>query len=125
MKTAIYTRINTQPNYFVSSLAAALAIVALAVVATGAHAADPTQPLIKNVTYGDLNLDSAQGAKVLYARLRNAADEVCAPLASRDASRGHLYQGCFDNALSSAVSQVNKGKLTALHNETTSRSRKS
>jgi UrcA family protein len=49
------------------------------------QAGEPAQSYTTIVGCGDRNLDSEQGgAKVLYARLRNAAENVCASLEGRD-----------------------------------------
>lgn len=112
MKTA------TQLNSTASMLAAGL--FALICVASGAAlAAEPSQPLTKIVHYGDLNLDSEQGAKVLYARLRGAARDVCIPLES--VKMTHQWQNCFDNAVANAVRQINKTTVSALHAQATYR----
>jgi UrcA family protein len=80
-----------------------------------ALAAEPTQALTKIVHYGDLNLDSEQGAKVLYARLRSAARQVCSPLQSIDLSLQRQWEVCFNNAIANAVGEVNKTTVSALH----------
>jgi UrcA family protein len=100
----------------------ATAVVAFAGVSKGggALAAEPVT-YSKTVTYGDLNLDSAQGASALYARLRHAAREVCSPLESKELSLRSAWQTCVSNALTSAVTQVNKPNVTALHNQSINR----
>jgi UrcA family protein len=105
----------------VSAIAAT--VIALAGVANGgaAQAAEPSQPLTKTVTYGDLNLNSEQGAKVLYARLRHAASDVCYPLGNIELTRRRQWQSCIDNAVASAVQKVNSPLVTALHNVNASR----
>lgn len=75
------------------------------------------------VSYGDLNLDSEQGAKALYARLRNGAQDVCSSFEGRDLFFKRLWQTCFDQAVDAAVVQVNKTGLTTLHNQTVYRSK--
>ena len=100
----------------------ATAIIAFAGVSKGgaALAAEPVT-YSKTVTYGDLNLDTAQGASVLYARLRHAAQQVCSPLESKELSLRSAWQSCVNNALTSAVTQVNKPTVTALHNQSINR----
>jgi UrcA family protein len=75
------------------------------------------------VAYGDLNLDSQQGTKALYARLRSGAEDVCFSFEGRDLALKKLWQSCFDNAMASAVAQINRPGLTTLHNQTVSRSK--
>ena len=119
MKTLIKTHLNSTA----SMLSAALFAVIFAVSGGTALAADPSQPLTKTVRYGDLNLDSEQGAKVLYARMRSAARDVCSPLEGLDMSRRRLWQTCFDNAVANAVVQVDKTMVSALHIQTINRAR--
>jgi UrcA family protein len=119
MKTAIKSQSISTP----SILAASFFALGCAVIGGRAHAAEPSQPLTKIVAYGDLNLDAEQGAKVLYARLRSAAQSVCYPLEGRDLSRKSRWQSCFDTAVASAVAQVNKTTVSALHNQTINRSK--
>jgi UrcA family protein len=85
-------------------------------------AAEPVDRLTKRVTYGDLNLESQEGAKVLYARLRSAAREVCSPLESRELSHRSSWQACVNGALESAVVKINKPMVSALHNQSAGRS---
>jgi UrcA family protein len=75
------------------------------------------------VAYGDLNLDSEQGAKALYGRLRNSAEDVCSSLEGRDLAFKKLWQSCFDSAVASAVAQINRPGLTTVHNQSVSRSK--
>jgi UrcA family protein len=81
------------------------------------QAGEPAQSYTSIVSYGDLNLDSEQGAKVLYARIRSAARNVCSSLEGCDLTEKKLWQDCFDKAVASAVVQVNKARVTALHNQ--------
>ncbi len=120
MKTAIKTR--SQSMAFIS--AASLVALGCAAIDSTAQAADAQQPLTRTVAYGDLNLDSEQGAKVLYARLRHAAEDVCFPLDSRDLAQKTAWQRCFNHAVASAVAQVNRATVTALHNQTVGHSTK-
>ena len=113
MKTAI----KTQSIFTCSILVASFFGLGCAAVGSGAQAAEAVQFHTAIVRYGELNLDSDQGAKVLYARLRNAAERVCASLEGRELIQKKLWQGCFDKAVASAVEQVNKTRLTALHNQ--------
>lgn len=75
------------------------------------------------VTFGDLNLDSQQGTKALYARLRNGAEDVCSSFEGRDLFFKRLWQTCFDQAVAAAVVQVNKPSLTTLHSQTVKRAK--
>lgn len=82
------------------------------------NAAEPDlrDTLRMDVSYSDLNLDSAAGVKVLYSRLRSAARHVCVPFddGQQRAINFHFH-ACFKNALDSAVAKINKPTLTAMH----------
>lgn len=68
------------------------------------------------VHYGDLNIDSPLGAKVLYARLSHAAERACGgqPML-QDLTASTRYGACFDRAMDRAVQKVDKPQLQALH----------
>ena len=118
MKTAIKTQ-----SVSIASICAAS--FSGAVIGNKAQATQPPQADTVIVGYGDLNLDTEQGAKVLYARLRGAARTVCAAFEDRDFKRMTLWKSCFDKAVASAVVQINKSTVTALHNQAVNHSAKS
>jgi UrcA family protein len=111
------TTIKTQSISAASILAAGFIALSGAVTVVPAQAAEAPQSYTTIVSYGDLNLDSEQGAKVLYGRLRHAAEIVCFSLEGRDLLLKRIWQGCLDEAVASAVVQVNKARVTALHNQ--------
>jgi UrcA family protein len=115
MNTAIKTSLNST-----ASLLAAVLFGLMGAASGGRALATEQQPLTKIVRYGDLNLDSDQGAQALYARLRGAANQVCSPLKSIEMSRQHAWQQCFDNAIGTAVAEVGKTTLSALHSQAVS-----
>ena len=70
------------------------------------------------VRYDDLNLDTAAGIKILYARLSNAANQVCGSAPDTVDLRGAAgHRACFDSALSNAVDKIGNRNLQALHHE--------
>jgi UrcA family protein len=111
------TTIKTQSISAASILAAGFIALSAAATVVPAQAAEPAQSYTQIVRYGELNLDSEQGAKVLYTRIRSAAGNVCSSLDGRSFTEKRLWQGCFDKAVASAVVQVNKARVTALHNQ--------
>ena len=113
MKTAI----KTQSMLPASIVAASFLAFGCAAMGGRVQAGEPAQSYTTIVNYGDLNLDSQQGAKVLYARIRSAAGDVCSSLEGRNLTEKKLWQGCFDKAVASAVGQVNNTRVTALHNQ--------
>jgi UrcA family protein len=112
----MYTAIKTQSMFTTSFVAASFLAFGTA-VSGSAQAAERAQSYTTIVNYGDLNLDSEQGAKVLYARIRSAAGTVCSSLDGRNLTEKKFWQGCFDKAVGSAVGQVNNTHVTALHNQ--------
>jgi UrcA family protein len=119
MNTATKTRLNSTA----SMLAAGLFALICAANGSATLAAEPSESLTKIVHYGDLNLDSEQGAAALYARLRSAAKEVCSPLQSIEMARQRQWKNCFNNALATAVGQVDKTTVSALHVQAVNRSK--
>ena len=67
----------------------------------------------KTVKFADLDIHTAEGAKVLYHRIKAAAYEVCAPV-GRDPVMREGIPGCIDTAIDNAVKKVNAPYLTAL-----------
>jgi UrcA family protein len=115
------TKIKSQFISAASSLAASFIVFAGATMGGPVQAAEEAQYDRTVVAYGDLNLDSRQGTKVLYARLRNGAEDVCSSFEGRDLFFKRLWQACFDQAVAAAVVQVNRPGLTTLHSQTVNR----
>jgi UrcA family protein len=106
-------------NLYNSMAFAAIGAMVMTAAGTGAALAQDSSHAVvhtKMVAYGDLDLESMQGARILYARLRNAATRVCEPQRSR-----HLtddgFSACYDSALTDAVRQINKSTLTKVYKE--------
>lgn len=90
-------------------------VVAVALAAgfvTAAQAADLPQV---RVNYGDLNIDSAAGAAVLYQRIRNAAEQVCGTFGVRDLSAEAAAKACRIRAIGEAVAAVHSPALTQVY----------
>lgn len=74
------------------------------------------------VQYADLDLSSAAGNKVLYARLSAAAERACGNEPSaRELKRQEQYRACYENALNRAVDKIGSRELHALHTSRTTR----
>lgn len=83
--------------------AVALSASALSAIATPAFAAGlPTA----EVRYADLNLRSPEGAKVLQARVEQAADKVCSTGGFVDLRTRMLEKACAKTAIAKAMPQV-------------------
>jgi UrcA family protein len=94
---------------------ATMMIFALALGFQPAHAAPLQDVPSVVVRFADLNLSRSEGARVLYRRLKGAAEAVCAPLDDRDAARHMSYKVCVQTAISTAVAKVNQPALTAYY----------
>jgi len=98
------------------AIAGSLAALILAVTAPVAKAttADETPSLV--VKYTDLNVNTPQGARVLYSRLRAAATDVCGGDADlRDPDVYLEFLRCYWRAMDSAVQKVDEASITALY----------
>lgn len=99
-------------------------IVALVVVGLGAStsavAASPSQfeESKISVSYADLNIQNAAGAKVLYSRLQRAAESVCdvkSYYESGSLARFTKSKQCYTKALDKAVVRIDSDALTKIH----------
>jgi UrcA family protein len=96
--------------------------VALATIACGIALTTPAmaeqrdgESLTKIVSYADLNLNAAAGARTLYGRLRMAATQVCAPFRGDTLKDKTRWRACFDPALARSVAEIDAPMLTAIH----------
>ena len=89
-----------------------------------AHAGDQSPTVDQKsavVRYDDLSLDSAAGVKTLYARLSNAAVQVCGSAPGRVELRELMaFRSCHESALSDAVARIGNRNLQALHRASSS-----
>jgi UrcA family protein len=98
---------------------------ALSALAIGAFVATATLPAAADgvlvsesieVRYGDLDLDSAAGIAHLYARLKNAAEQVCGTGYRPQALfLAYRWRTCVAAALEQGVTAVDRPALTAYH----------
>ncbi len=77
-----------------------------------------------SVSYADLNLESEEGVRVLYRRLKLASNKLCSATPPRIAgSLPNIYLGkygqetrqCYREALSNAVAKIDNEDLTRIH----------
>jgi UrcA family protein len=113
-ETDMTATIKSQSQPIISVIAASLIALSWAAYSGQARAADDIVVGVEKVSYGDLNLATEAGAKVLYQRLRRAADRVCTIDGSVLKDGWRL---CYDKALNSAVASVNEPMVAALHNQ--------
>jgi UrcA family protein len=99
------------------ALRATGALLALALTAGVAQAAAPSyETATVKVSYGDLNLASAEGSKALYARIVSAARAVCYAydVDGRDLHAVTIERSCEQRAINQAVQDVHSTRLAAL-----------
>jgi UrcA family protein len=78
------------------------AMISAALAATLFAGSAYAAPAQKAVSYADLNLASAAGAKSLETRVRNAAKQVCGVGTARDLSTIAATERCYDAAVNEA-----------------------
>jgi UrcA family protein len=69
------------------------------------------------VRYGDLDLSTTDGARVLYQRISVAAHQVCPFEHSRAVSQIGKNRACREAAIERAVNAVNSPQLVAMRSE--------
>jgi len=70
------------------------------------------------VSYGDLNLESEQGVRVLYRRLQRTSKEVCGVTSLQIAGSLNFLsktKQCYRETLSNAVDKFDNDDLTHIH----------
>ena len=80
-----------------------------------ANAAPPDQIPSVTVHFADLDLSHSQGVTVLYRRLKDAAETVCAAQKGRDLGSQMRFKVCWQAALGTAVAKVAQPALTAYY----------
>lgn len=97
-----------------AAFAAGVSILVMA----GAHAGTAGMPQVV-VHYSDLNLSSQDGAQALITRLNRAADKVCGGMPDRHQPyRISLYHACTQQAVETAVTNVDSPVVSAMYGDT-------
>ena len=92
-----------------------LAACGLGAASFGAVAATPDSDLPTiTVRYGDLNLTTDQGTRVLYRRLTGAANLVCPTADNRDLNGSTQAAKCRATAIAAAVKKINNAHLAEI-----------
>ena len=98
--------------------------VALLILGLGASAsaiaALPSQVDVSkvSVSFADLNIENAAGARVLYSRLQQASETVCSFKSYRELgslSRVAATEQCYVETLNEAVSKIDSAALRKIH----------
>jgi len=114
--TRYTSRLTTQRvvEQFSSSLGA-LALTALAFVASNAQAAVPSQSHSIALRYAHTTLSSPEGAERLYRSIKSAARQVCGVNGRLSVSEYLRAQRCYQQTLDDVVGEVDRPQLTAVH----------
>ena len=76
------------------------------------------------MSYADLNLESEEGVRVLYRRLKRASNKLCSDAPPKIAgslpkiyqlSNGVQTRQCYQDTLSNAVDKIDNEDLTRIH----------
>jgi UrcA family protein len=104
-------------NYIKQMAMAGVAAICLASTTMAAHADDASADApTRTVHYADLNLNTPAGVSVLYKRIRNAAEQVCGDVNSRQLDLAKAAQACVSHAVYVSVHAVNNVRLTNEYN---------
>jgi UrcA family protein len=89
--------------------------MAVGLVDVARSATPDAAPSVK-VSYGDLDLANAQGARVLHARITAAARQVCAPdgLDIRDLTLYSVERSCMSETVANAERKVQATKVARI-----------
>jgi UrcA family protein len=107
-----------KPNGVVIGRVAVLVGCLLAGSVGAAQAATSTDNVPSVVVrYGDLDLSTTEGVRVLYQRISVAAHQVCPFEHSRVLSQVGKNRACREAAIERAVNAVNNPQLVAMRSE--------
>jgi UrcA family protein len=77
------------------------------------------EPISEVVKFADLDLTRSTDVAILYSRIKLAANQVCEPQDGRSMDTMLHIRHCEERAVAKAVTDVNSGELTALHQAST------
>jgi UrcA family protein len=108
----------------VSRFGAAIAAVLFGTIAAGIASSPAEADSLGNpqviVKFRDLDVSTAQGAAMLYARIRAAAYGVCTEFDSHHNMSALVQRdNCIEDVISSAVTKLNNPTLSAVYGERT------
>lgn len=107
-------------KYLLGALAALFIVAWQGAALASSLDAPPGQPVSVVVKYADLDLNRPTDVRLLYHRIRLAADRACG---EREITGSHLtlpsWRQCVAAAVDAAVVQVDRPALTAYHHEHT------
>jgi UrcA family protein len=95
-------------------IASVLAALALAGMAAPGALAEKSKTVSIAVSYADLNLATADGAKSMLGRLKQASKRICGRPVSHSPAERRLVQACVNEVLNRSVNQLNAPMVTAM-----------
>jgi UrcA family protein len=101
--------INTQYNLAKFMVAAGFLAISGTALASEPAASTTNQTVTYPVRYSDLDVSTTAGAKILYLRIRYAAETLCQSAATWGKKDG---EACVQKAVNDAVARVNAPRLT-------------
>jgi UrcA family protein len=110
MNSTIRTKIYTTISCILSTAALGTAL------SSSVEAEDVPSKIVR---FNDLDLKTAEGAKILYRRIRGAAQDVCETSTANDPILRVAFRQCVDKTVDKAVKDVNAPMLTNLHSGNT------
>jgi UrcA family protein len=108
----------TKRTAFMVAAGITAVVTALLLSATPARAADDEDQSRITVRFADLDLNTRQGTHQVYMRLRGAATTACGDsTAFVDLNEMRDIERCEQQAIETAVAQINRPMLTALYDK--------
>lgn len=102
-------------NFTEIAVFATLAVAGMASSASAQTMGDPWAVRSQRVSYRDLNINEEAGARILLARVRKAAGNVCGPNEFDGLTDGRQqYFRCVEAATTRAIAGLNNPMVSAL-----------
>jgi UrcA family protein len=100
---------------FTNTTLAAIAAISLFAGVSTASAATPSGDTVSvTIPYGDLDLSTDAGARIVLARITHAAGEICGSQPeTRLLDQTQAYKGCLTSVTNRAVAQLGSAKVSA------------
>ena len=108
-----------ESKLFKSLLAVFIVVVLGALPIASADAGSGLKGVSVKVSYADLKLETKEGAKALYWRLKHASKQVCdvrGLIVEGSLRRVRETRQCYRETLSAAVEKVDNELVTQIHN---------
>ena len=69
----------------------------------------------KDVSYEDLDINTAAGARVLYERIGKAAREICEAFRSMDSLYEKPFEACYAKTVADSVAAIDSAMIRQVH----------